>query len=268
MIFTKRRADWVGSVPLTGPSFEWSDVDLFVIHYAGVANTPDGDPTDGTVESWLRNTHAYYVRERGYSLGYSVAVDWRGMSWEIRGETYECAANRYVNGRSFAAILVTDGQDAASHAAIAESNWLIAQARTAVAPRPLTVLGHWQTTVRPYTSSTWAGTDCPGRGIRAQLDAGLFGRTPDPTIHLITDEDAMFQGLFQLRGTPYVFAVYPGRKVWMPDPATLAAAQALARLAKQPDTIQVVEDPAMFAALGACDTIPPNCDAWGRPVRG
>jgi hypothetical protein len=48
----------------------------------------------------------------------------------------------------------------------------------------LKILGHWQTTVKPYTSSTNPGTDCPGAGIFGQITAGQFGypKTPQPPV--------------------------------------------------------------------------------------
>lgn len=177
---TKTRLAWQSNnYPVKGDSFEWWDVDLAVVHYAGVTNTPDGDPTDGTVESWLRNTQSYYARQRGYSIGYNFAVDWRGWSWELRGEDFECAANKYVNSRSIAFILITDGQDRATPAAVAELNRLLRLANEH-APRGVRVLGHWQTTVLPYRASSTPNTSCPGLGIKEQLRSGEIGLQAAP----------------------------------------------------------------------------------------
>jgi hypothetical protein len=179
--FAHQREEWQDPAKPVYASdrFEWSDVDLFVIHYPGGDELPTGDPGDGDFARHLRASHNYYLSARGYSYGYSVVVDWRGESWEVRGEDFECAANKYVNGRSFAVQLVVDRQDPATPAQIAAVNVLYAQA-CASAGRALKILGHWQTTVKPYTSLTSPGTNCPGAGIFAQVQAGEFGLPKSP----------------------------------------------------------------------------------------
>jgi hypothetical protein len=177
--FTHPREEWLGGLSFSGPSFEWSPVDLFVIHYPGGNELPTGDVGDIDFARHLRSSHSYYLSVRGYSYGYNAVVDWRGESWEVRGEDFRCAANKYVNGRSFAVQLVVDRKDPATPAQIAAVNEMYAQA-CASAGRTLKILGHWQTTVKPYTSSTSPGTDCPGAGIFAQIQAGAFGM-PKPT---------------------------------------------------------------------------------------
>lgn len=266
--YTHQRESWQSSTQLvhsTNP-FEWSDVDLFVIHYAGVANTPDGDPTDGTMPQWLRNTQNYYLNKvKPYSIGYNVAVDWQGRSWELRGEDFECAANQYVNGRSFACIIVTDGQDKATPAAVAEVNRLIGEAHKS-APKGVTILGHWQTTLPPYHQATSPGTDCPGVGIKAQLAAGEFRLPEAPPIFPPGTESSVLVAFYKLESKPYVYGVYPGGyKVWLPDPGSLAAAQALAKLGGKNDEIKVTRSADLLAAFGPIvGPVPPGCDPWGR----
>jgi hypothetical protein len=182
--FTHQREEWLGGLAFgASDRFEWSDVDLFVIHYPGGNELPTGDPTDGDFARHLRASHNDYLVNRGYSYGYNAVIDWRGESWEVRGEDFECAANKYVNGRSFAVQLVVDRKDPATQAQVDATNRMYAQA-CASAGRTLKILGHWQTTVKPYTSNTAPGTDCPGAGIFAQIQAGAFGMpkpTPPPT---------------------------------------------------------------------------------------
>jgi hypothetical protein len=180
--FTHQREEWLGGLPFgSSDRFEWHDVDLFVIHYPGGDELPTGDPGE-TPEQFarhLRSSHSYYLSNRGYSYGYNAVVDWRGESWEVRGEDFECAANKYVNGRSFAVQLVVDRKDPATPAQIEAVNQMYAQA-CGSAGRALKILGHWQTTVKPYTSDTGVDTDCPGAGIFAQIQAGAFGMPKPP----------------------------------------------------------------------------------------
>jgi hypothetical protein len=195
--FDHQRSEWLGGLPFTGPEFEWSDVDLFVIHYPGGDELPTGDPGE-TPEQFarhLRASHNDYLTNRDppYSYGYSAVIDWRGESWEVRGEDFECAANKYVNGRSYAVQLVVDRKDPATAAQVDATNRMYAEACRS-AGRELKILGHWQTTVKPYTSSTNPGTDCPGAGIFAQIQAGRFGRTaptPPPPEDEVTDKDKL-----------------------------------------------------------------------------
>jgi hypothetical protein len=195
--FDHRRSEWLGGLAFDGPSFEWSDVDLFVIHYPGGDELPTGDPGE-TPEQFarhLRGSHQYYLTDRGYSYGYNAVIDWRGETWQVRGEDFECAANKYVNGRSFAVQLVVDRKDPATAAQVDATNRMYAQA-CASAGRELKILGHWQTTVKPYTSSTSPGTDCPGTGIFVQIQAGQFGypKTPQPPVppeDEVTDKDKL-----------------------------------------------------------------------------
>jgi hypothetical protein len=185
LTYTHQREAWQSAAEPVRSSdrFEWSDVDLFVIHYpGGGSSVPDGDANDPTVQAHLRAGQHDYLVNRGYSYGYNVCVDWRGQSWEIRGEDFECAANRYVNGRAFAVQLMVDHAGAATEPAIAEVNRLIGQAEQSGAPR-LKILGHRDTTIQPYRAASTPNTDCPGTGVYAQLRAGRFrdpGDVPPP----------------------------------------------------------------------------------------
>src|SRR5829696_1372368 len=181
--FDHLREEWLGGLPFDGPSFEWSDADLFVIHYPGGDELPTGDPgeTEAQFARHLRGSHSYYLSDRGYSYGYNAVFDWRGESWEVRGEDFKCAANKYVNGRSYAVQLVVDRRDPATAAQVTAVNRMYWQA-CAAAGRQLKILGHRETTVRPFTAKTVPDTDCPGVGIFTQITAGQFGRpdTPPP----------------------------------------------------------------------------------------
>jgi hypothetical protein len=113
---------------------------------------------------------ANYVRRRGYSLGYSVAVDQAGTSWEIRGTEFQPAANRGHNATTWVILCLVDWQNPAPQPMVDEVRNLVAWARTQ-AGRQLSVIGH----------RDLAATRCPGDGLYSQIQAGVFEpRTPWP----------------------------------------------------------------------------------------
>ena len=87
----------------SGP-VQWGRVDQLVIHY-----TADKHANPDTA-AYLRSMQASYVRSRGYSLGYSVAVDQAGTSWEIRGTEFQPAANRGHNDHTWVILCLVDWQ--------------------------------------------------------------------------------------------------------------------------------------------------------------
>jgi hypothetical protein len=122
-----------------------------------------------------------YTVNRGYSLGYSVAVSTVGDSWEIRGVDIKPAATKGYNDSTYAILLTVDGDNAASAAAVTEVRRLVADAERR-AGRRLTIVGHGQL----------GATSCPGVGIRAQIAAGVFRPTPAPIPPTPTPEDSMY----------------------------------------------------------------------------
>ena len=154
--------------------FEWSDVDQIVVHYTAADNLIDGDPGESAdrLDDYLRSIQRYYVEQRGYSIGYNAAVDWLGGSWQLRGEDFECAANRATNNRSFAILVLVDGNDEATPEAVNTIRRLYWEA-DALSPLALTLIGHGQT--------AGASTSCPGDGLRRQIAAGVFTQALTPT---------------------------------------------------------------------------------------
>jgi len=165
------------------------NVDTFAVHYSAANSI--GDPV-----RFLRSTQSYYLRGRGYSIGYNFAISQAGAVYELRGWGLKCAANRGWNHRTIAVIVLVDGQDQMTAAAVASLNDLYAEAERRTG-RPLALKGH-----RDIGS-----TSCPGEGVYAQILAGLVRPTktvlsaPKPTPKQSEEDD-----MTQIRWRPYGFA--------------------------------------------------------------
>ena len=155
----------------------WKAMTRIVLHYPG-ADWADMDfNNDGKIDLadtrlLLRNTQAAYVDTRGYSLGYNAAVGQEGSSWEIRGDTWMCAANGSVqtNRDAFAILIIVDAQSRANDDQIRKVRDVVAQARM-LAGKNLPIIGH----------GDLKATTCPGAGIRAQMSSGVFEPQPEPS---------------------------------------------------------------------------------------
>jgi hypothetical protein len=152
------REDWQDpDQPVTGPTMNLSTVDLLPAHYTADNVIPDDIP------QYLRNMQAYYLSNRGYSVGYNFAIDQTGEAWELRGFDIKCAANKDMNEVTIAVLCMVDGADAMNPAMVDTFTQLGAQAQDVVG-RNLLVVGH-----RDIGS-----TSCPGDGIYGQVQAGLL----------------------------------------------------------------------------------------------
>ena len=168
-MFTHPRQSWQSPAqPVTGPPINWSTITTVVIHYTAARDCPEGD-YPGVYAAFLRSMQADYLRNRGYSLGYSVAVSTVGESWEIRGDDIKPAATKGHNDTTYAILVTVDGDAPASPAAVAEVRRLIAAAEV-LAGRPLRIVGHGEL----------GSTSCPGAGLRAQIAAGTFRPVAPP----------------------------------------------------------------------------------------
>ncbi len=189
------RADWVTTEPVTGPPLPWPQIDGIVIHYTAAPNLIDGDAGESwsQMPAYLRAIHHDYLTNRkpsGYSIGYNLGVDQRGEAWELRGWDIKSAATLGHNDHLVAILVLVDGADPASPAAVATIRELVAGAERR-AGRQLTIRGH-----RDY-----AATACPGAGIYAQIAEGLFSpryatpvppppiELPDPAPSTPTEDD-------------------------------------------------------------------------------
>lgn len=199
MKFTYTRKDWVNpNEPISGPAFNWSNIDFIVIHYSGVDHIPN-DPAQN-----LRNSQHYYLTTRGYSLGYSCEVSLDGSSWEVRGETYKSAANLGLNDRAFAIKIMTDLKTPASQPAIFEIQNLVKQIRHR---RPHTkIIPHRN--ARLYTTNKTTATACPGDPIYHQVMTDVF---EPPTLPPKDDEVISYAEIMSVTSAPPVADVQSGR---------------------------------------------------------
>lgn len=167
----RARTTWVHPAPpITGPAMPtFPSIDTLVIHYPA-GNSPDGDPGDTTdVAAYLRAIQLDYVRNRGYSIGYSFAIDHTGTVWECRGWDIKPAANAGHNNHTLPLLMIVDQDQPATPAQLASAREYSAElARRA--GHPIVVTGHGQL--------PGAATACPGTGLRAQIAASAFNPTP------------------------------------------------------------------------------------------
>lgn len=184
--FDHPRPEWEDpDDPVDGPAFFWSNIREIAVHYPGCDcdNIPDGDLDEPWSEfpEYMRAMQRAYLR-RGYSIGYNAVGDARGHGWEGRGDTFRNAANvgrKFDWNRNYDTIsykFAVDFADPASPDAIVDFQNFVAECRAA-AGRFLPI--------NPHSYYDW--TACPGEGIRAQIDAGVF--EPNPTPDLITSEE-------------------------------------------------------------------------------
>ncbi len=192
-IYTFTRQSWQNPAqPVIGPPIVWPDIDTVVIHYTASKNCPEGQPLE-PYKQFLRAMQNDYTVNRGYSLGYSVAVSTVGQSFEIRGVDIKPAATKGYNGTTYAILITVDGDNPASSAAVAEVRRLIADAERR-AGRTLMIKGHGEL----------GATSCPGVGIRAQITAGVFRPLPVPPTPTPTPEDTDMQAATLWRDSRYL----------------------------------------------------------------
>jgi hypothetical protein len=168
------RSTWVHPAPpITGPAaVPASRIDTVVIHYPA-GQTPDGDPTDRTeVAAYLRAIQTDYETNRGYSIGYSFAIDWLGDVWECRGWDLKPAANAGHNDHTLPLLLIVDQDQPATDEQLQSAREYVAEQERR-SGHPIVVTGHGQL--------PGAATACPGVGLRAQIAAGLFDPHPITT---------------------------------------------------------------------------------------
>jgi hypothetical protein len=153
-------------------AFPWQYCDTFVIHYTAAPSIPDD------TAGYLRAIQRDYITNRhggpkwtgadgkvydGYSIGYSAAVTQTGDDWELRGVRTMAAATSGWNSRSFACLVLVDGAEPCTPAAVEKVRELVAFVR-AHSPGPVTIKGHQEC----------GPTACPGAGVQAQIESGVF----------------------------------------------------------------------------------------------
>lgn len=193
LTFTRRRSSWIGNeVWLSAPAFDWAPVDVILIHWPGGNGIPDGTDPDA-VAAYLRAKQRYYRDVRGYNAGYNEAVDSAGTDWEIRGDTFRCAANApaALNQRAYAVQVLTNLDGRMTDAQVAAVRRRVKAIRE-IRPKAL-LRGHRDGRALDSAATV---TTCPGDAIYARLMAGEFGPpdpsgepTPEPTPPPATDEE-------------------------------------------------------------------------------
>jgi hypothetical protein len=169
---------WTIAEHTTSPPLDWSIITGVTLHYPADPHIR-AEPTRPNLISHLQNAQRSYVSRpppRNYSYGYNAVV-WGGLSGEVRGDNFRCAANgnTTLNEDKFAIQIRVEGQTTASEdtstpatpADIEEVNRLITWCEQQ-AGRPLEIGGHRE--LKP--------TGCPGDAIFAQITAGVFHSNP------------------------------------------------------------------------------------------
>ena len=177
IMFIHPQSDWeTSSQPIDGPAPKGKP-GTWVIHYPG--STSSYEPkTDAEMIKHLQTDQAGYLRDRGYSYGYSVVVSQSGSAWAARGlegfpgvRVYNPASNpgkkrqeQQGNTDNFNHVsrsiqVAVGGQNKASPAAVATINEIIAT-------QP-----DWPVLVHSDVDYT----ACAGEGITEQVRTGVIG---------------------------------------------------------------------------------------------
>ena len=213
-----RRTEWTEpGYPVTGPK---PYVPKRV--YVGVAHYTADDKIEYPIDDYLRRMQRSYVNSRGYSVGYSFAIDQQGEVWEIRGFDYQPAANNgdfgeyediNFNMYSFPVLFLVDGNGRLSDAAAAAGRELYAHAYEVTKMEG----GDWRSfTPQPHSDSDW--TACPGDGIKRDIVEGRLTFDPTEQPEAPVDPYPMF---VKHNDHDAVYIVWPGFKTWVPDGATM-----------------------------------------------
>jgi hypothetical protein len=171
--------EWeLASEPVTGTAMNLLALRYITIHYNGA--TQDLDGADGVYQDAdfaeiLRGMQSSYRSTRGYSLGYNSAIAPDGDEWEIRGLTFQNAANGCsdVNIPGYAIQVTlpypdaepTDAQIFGARLAISHVRDI---ARAAGNTDHLELNGHGD--VRALCGD--GGTACPGEALRELIASG------------------------------------------------------------------------------------------------
>jgi LysM repeat protein len=177
--YTHRRSAWLGSMQwLPAPAFNWNPIEVFVVHWPGHDGAWDGDPGESAdrLDDFIRNAHNQYMHREpeGYNIGYNIAGDWLGGTWELRGDEFKCAANAGLNDIAISYIVFCDLDGRITPQAIAAVQRTFAQAR-AIKPG-IRLIGHGQGPAL-YPARRPTATACPG-GLQQYVNDGTFAASP------------------------------------------------------------------------------------------
>lgn len=125
--------------------------------------------TVAEVMAALRGWQNYHMDDQGWSdIGYQLAVDQMGNTYDLRGILNRSAANggTVVNRQYGAVLLVLAAGEKASSRMIAETQEVVAEHRL-LFPRSRIITGHGA--IRPR-----GPTECPGPEVRRLIASGAF----------------------------------------------------------------------------------------------
>ena len=173
-VFHPREAWQDPAWPVVGPPANQAAIDTAVIHYTAASKIP------ADLFRFHRDMQYAYAKPkaqggRGYSLGYRHSVVSGGVRdgevFQIRGFDIKSAANAGHNEHTEPILVLVDGDDPATPAAVRSVRAIIAESQRR-SGRTFTITGHGQL--------SGAATSCPGVGLRAQIAAGVFAPRPKP----------------------------------------------------------------------------------------
>ena len=265
------RSHWEGLQPhpVSGPLDFSGNNDTCVVHYTGADDLIDGDPGEyaSQLPQYLANIQKSYVERRGYSIGYSFAVDWLGGVWQLRGWEFQSAANRNHNDHTIPILVLVDGQDGTTPEAAKSIRNIVREATRRAGRKVMAVTGHGRL--------SGAATQCPGLGLLSQLDRGLFNpsnypfdNVAPPQVPEFPEGDKVFVDFCKHRGHPAVYAQYNnGTKVWIPNQNVLSIMKlATGKNADYQSFIMNADDNWIAATGAIVGPVPSGVDGFGRPV--
>lgn len=265
MILHSRQEWQLSTNPVKGPAMPplGSFVDN-VCHYPGSpATTNFSNPV-----AMLRAIQSDYTRNRGYSIGYSFAIDLNGEVWELRGLDIKPAATAGYNDKGLATFFMVPGAPPANDKqirAFVELHVDLLEKRT---NKQLGIYGHGQRGTTP--------TPCPGAGIMEQLPTfrkltDAYRNSQNNPIKPFPKGKDVLAGIFDCThngGEGIKFMIYTGgRKIWIADEGMWNGARSWCALAGLPTDTQHIADPGLFAAMGIVEgPVDSHCDPWGLKV--
>lgn len=201
------RTDWQDPArPMSAPvAYDPGRVVQVVAHWPG-GRVPT---SSAGVPKYLRDMEAAYRADpnRGYSIGYSEAVDPWGGRWELRGFTWRCAANSIPgepvgqeNARTFALLFIIGGDVAKLPPAMLEAARSSIGDAQLVSGRALALRGHGD--LEP--------TACPGPAVTIARKRGDLTVPYPPTIPNPGEPDMTTARLVRLPGYLNTFLVGAG----------------------------------------------------------
>ena len=227
--YSHLRTDWenpaqtIGDNTNSGP-FPWTTADLIAVHYTAANTIPDD------TAAYLRAIQNDYVTNRGYSIGYGVAVTQTGETWQLRGVDWQNAANRNMNDRTFTILVLVDGAEPLTAAALDAVRSLVAWFRSVSPHASAEIVGHQEI----------GATACPGVGVQTQINNGELEPLPEGD---------------DMRVLPTPIRVYDSREHEIMGPGEIR-------------TIAVGDHAAVFVNFTATETMNPGyLTAWATGPR-